>query len=76
MEIFHADTDILEIIANNTTTQAMARTPSSGGNTSFIPREELLKFFPNNILSYWPSSARNMRFSKDLTGLVTILIDL
>jgi hypothetical protein len=45
-EIFHVDTDIFEIIDNTATTQSMARSPSSGGNTSFIPREEWLKLSP------------------------------
>jgi hypothetical protein len=45
-EIFHVDTDTLEIVANTTTTQSMARSPSIGRNTSFIPQEEWLKISP------------------------------
>jgi hypothetical protein len=39
-EIFHVDTDILEILDNTTTTKEMARTLSSGGNAYFISQEE------------------------------------
>jgi hypothetical protein len=45
-EIFHVDTDILEIISNTTTTQSMTRSPSVGGNMSFIPQEEWLELSP------------------------------
>jgi hypothetical protein len=73
-EIFHVDTDILEIIANTTTTQSMARSPSTGGDTSFIPQEEWLKLAPHYVWNCWPSNARNLWSSKDLTSLATFVI--